>query len=94
MIVLLQAVWNYASKNVALVNVFFNEIHYTRMVRKEAYTISSFMAAIGGLLSLAMGISFVTFFETSYMVVRIMLLVCFHGIAHCGNRHPTRLVGY
>ncbi len=58
-----QAVWNYTSSNVALINVYFNEINVKRMVRKEGYTISSFMAAVGGLLSLAMGISFVTFFE-------------------------------
>ncbi len=51
-----QAVWNYTASNVAVVNVYFNEINVQRLVRKEAYTISAFMGAIGGLLSLAMGI--------------------------------------
>ncbi len=82
-----QAVWNYTSGNVAVVHVYFKDINVERHVRKEAYTISAFMAAVGGLLGLAMGVSFVTFFEASYMILRVALILVFHAVAHCCNRH-------
>ncbi len=63
MISLFQAVWNYTASNAALVNVYFNDINVKRLVRKEAYKVPKFISAVGGLLGLAMGMSFITLWE-------------------------------
>jgi len=76
-----QAVWNYSTSNVALIHIYYNEINMECLVRQEAYTISSFVAAIGGLLSLAMGMSFITLIELMYLVVRVIIIFLAYLVA-------------
>ncbi|XP_054276381.1 pickpocket protein 28-like [Macrosteles quadrilineatus] len=67
---------SYFSKNMAIVNVYFAEAHFTSIHRALLYTVTDFLANTGGLLGLFMGFSFLTAVEAFYfLTLRIWCFV-------------------
>jgi hypothetical protein len=61
--------FDYASKNLAFVKIFFRDPYYTRYIKNEQISVLSFIANAGGLLGLFLGMSFLSIFEIVYHVV-------------------------
>ena len=71
----------YAKTNFAVLKIFINYPFYTKMTRNEETSILKFIANAGGLLSLCMGLSFVSIFEVMYfcfgiIIVKIKKMMC------------------
>ena len=58
--------YDYANKNLAVLNVFIRDPYYTKYLKSEQITPISFIGNAGGLLGLCMGMSFVSIFEVFY----------------------------
>ena len=58
--------FDYASENLAIVNIFIKDPYYTRYIKSEQLTFLSFIANAGGLIGLCMGMSFISIFEIVY----------------------------
>ena len=76
-----QFLLEYASDNLAIVNIFIKDPYYTRYIKSEQLTFLSFIANAGGLLGLCMGMSFISIFEIAYHLVnclfgKINVLAC------------------
>ena len=67
--VLEQELLSYMMKNVAIINVFMDEMTVSMMETNEKTSTISFIANIGGLLGLCIGLSLVTLFELFYHFV-------------------------
>ena len=60
--------FEYASKNLAIVEIFFRDPYYTEFIKNEHISVLSFIANAGGLLGLCVGMSFLSIFEIVYHV--------------------------
>ena len=58
--------FDYASKNLAVIKIFIKDPYYTRYIKSEQLTFLSFIANAGGLIGLCMGMSFISIFEIVY----------------------------
>jgi len=67
---LIDFLYDYASRNIAILKMFIKDPYYTKYIRSETMTSISFVGNAGGLMGLCMGMSFVSIFEVFY---------------HCGN---------
>ena len=56
----------YAKDNLVVLKVFFKEPYYTSIVKKDKISHISFVATVGGLVGLCMGLSFVSVAEWVY----------------------------
>ena len=63
---ILNFLFEYAQNNIALLNVYIKDPYYTKIKRDEQITNVSFVANIGGLLGLCMGLSIISIFEVLY----------------------------
>ena len=59
-------IFQYAKKNLAVVNVYIKDPVVTRIKRDQKIPIIAFVANTGGLLGLCMGFSLVSVFEILY----------------------------
>ena len=59
-------IFQYAKKNLAIVNVYIKDPVVTRILRDEKTPIIAFVANTGGLMGLCMGFSLVSVFEILY----------------------------
>lgn len=78
---LVDFLFDYASQNIAVLNLFIRDPYYTSYSRTEQITPISFIGNAGGLVSLCLGMSFISCFEVfyhlcSYFLVKIQLLIC------------------
>lgn len=63
-----------------MVNLFFKSEHFTELTRSEIYDSFELVAQFGGLLSLFLGISLITFVELLYfLTLRIICNVRLYG---------------
>lgn len=62
----------YAMDNLAVLKVFFKEPYYTSYVKNDKISYSSFVANVGGLMGLCMGLSFVSIAEWIYHLSRLI----------------------
>ncbi len=69
-------VFSYAKNNFAVLKVFIRDPYYTLIVQDEDIPFITFIGNAGGLLGLSMGLSFITFFEIFYHLVKL-----------CCNKH-------
>ena len=58
--------FDYASKNLAIVNIFIKDPYCTSYIKSEKLTFLSCIANAGGLIGLCMGMSFISIFEIVY----------------------------
>ena len=63
--------FRYARENLALVNVYIKDPAVTQVVRDQKVPLIWFVANIGGILGLTMGMSLVTFFEIMHHVAML-----------------------
>ncbi len=61
-----EGIFQYAQKNLAVVNVYIKDPVVTRILRDQKIPVISFVANTGGLLGLCMGFSLVSIFEVVY----------------------------
>ena len=61
--------FDYASNNLAIVKIFIKDSYYTRYIKSEELTLLSCIADAGGLLSLCLGLSFISIFEIAYYLL-------------------------
>ena len=61
--------YQYAKKNMMILNVFINELTVTQILKDEKISTISFIANTGGLLGLCMGFSLITIFELIYHLI-------------------------
>ena len=71
---LLNAVNEYVEDNIALVHIYVEDPLSSMAILKRDMdeTQSEFVGNIGGLMSLAMGASFITRFDVTYMALRVL----------------------
>jgi len=65
---------NYATKNLAVLEIIIKDPFYTLIIRDELSTIISFLGNTGGLLGLCMGLSLVSIFEIFFHLINFILL--------------------
>ncbi len=65
---------NYASKNLAVLEIIIKDPYYTLIIRDELSPIISFLGNTGGLLGLCMGLSLVSIFEVFFHLVNFFLI--------------------
>lgn len=69
---------DYFTENIAVVHLFFVDSQFTKYVKNELFGFIEFLSSTGGLLSLFMGFSFLSFMEILYFAT--MRLWCrLHG---------------
>ena len=78
----------YASKNLAIVKIFYRDPYYTKFIKNEQISVLSFIANAGGLLGLCVGMSFLSIFEIVYHVVSY-LFVRLNNYSH-NTQNPSR----
>ena len=61
-----QFLFKYAKNNTLVLKMFIRDPFYTRISREEGITTLAFISTSAGLLSLCMGLSFVSMFEVLY----------------------------
>jgi hypothetical protein len=66
---LVEFLFDYASKNLAVLNLFIRDPYYTSYLKTEQISHINFIGNAGGLLGLCMGLSFVSVFEVFYHFV-------------------------
>jgi len=66
----------YASKNLALLKVYFKDPYYTLIKRDEESKTFSFLGNVGGLLGLCMGLNLVNIFEIIYHLSNHIIVKC------------------
>ena len=66
--------FEYASKNLAIVKIFFRDPYYTEFIKNEQISVLSFIANAGGLLGLCVGMSFLSIFEIVYHLASYLFL--------------------
>ena len=64
--------YSYAKNNLAILRVFIKEPYYTLIRRDEEFPLISFLANVGGLLGLCMGLSLVSIFEIFYHILKYL----------------------
>ena len=62
----IDANYTYAKDNVAVVHIFYSRQSFMAMQRNQVYTTMDFLASVGGLLGLTVGISATTVVEIVY----------------------------
>ena len=77
--------YDYANKNLAVLNVFIRDPYYTKYLKSEQITPISFIGNAGGLLGLCMGMSFVSIFEVFYHLGNKIFDVI-QGFCCCGHK--------
>ena len=80
--------FDYASKNLAIVKIFIKDSYYTRYIKSEELTLLSCIANAGGLIGLCMGLSFISIFEIIYYLLN-GLFIKFNAFA-LSNRTRRR----
>ena len=63
---LTEFLFGYAEKNFAVIKIFFKDSYYTIIEKDVAISITTFVANVGGILGLCLGLSFVSMFEAVY----------------------------
>ncbi len=63
---LVEFLFDYAAKNIAILNIFIREPYYTSYCKSEQISPISFIGNAGGLVSLCLGMSFISCFEVFY----------------------------
>lgn len=71
--------FDYASKNLAILNLFIRDPYYTKYLKSEQISVISFIGNAGGLLGLCMGMSFVSIFELFYHCFNTIFISCDRG---------------
>ena len=71
-------VFKYARANFAVLRVLIRDPFYTLIMQDEEFSYITFIANIGGLLSLSIGLSFISLFEIFYYLVNILHSKLFH----------------
>ena len=56
----------FVANNLAVLHLYFKDLHFITKERDELYTIVDFVANIGGLLGLCMGLSTISLMEIVY----------------------------
>ena len=80
---ILEFLLDYASKNLAILNLFIRDPYYTKYLKSEQITSISFIGNAGGLLGLCMGMSFVSIFELFYHCFNTLFTSCDDS---CGSK--------
>lgn len=57
---------SYVQDNLAIVNIFFNELHFMRHERGELFGLVDLFANVGGILGLCAGFSILSVVEVGY----------------------------
>ena len=73
-----QFIFKYAKANFAVLRVLIRNPYYTLIMQDEEFSYITFIANIGGLLNLSMGLSFISFLEILYCLVNVILRKLFH----------------
>lgn len=71
---LIDFLFDYADKNLAVLYIYIKDPYYTSMKKDENIPVISFIGNAGGLLGLCMGLSFVSIFEIVYHFLRYLIL--------------------
>ena len=79
---LVDFLFDYAAKNLAVLNIFIRDPYYTSYSKNEQISTINFIGNAGGLLGLCMGMSFVSIFEVLYhfvnnLIVKLAAFCCF-----------------
>ena len=64
----LKVLVRYAEENLSVLKVFFKEPYHTSIIKKDKISYINFVAAVGGLMGLCMGLSFVSAAEWIYHI--------------------------
>ena len=73
---LVDFLYKYASKNIAILKIFFRDPYYTLINKDEQMSTVSWIGNTGGLVGLCMGLSFVSLFEMVYHGFNFFLKSC------------------
>ena len=71
-----QLLIRYASDNLVVLKVFFKEPYYTSIVKKDKFSIINFVANVGGLMGLCIGLSLVSVAEWIYHFAKLFYNMC------------------
>lgn len=63
---IIDILYKYANDNIAILKIYIRDPYYTKIIKAEAISFTSFVSNIGGLASLCLGLSAVSFFEIFY----------------------------
>ena len=66
----------YAGENLTMLKIYFKEPYHTSIVKKDKITILNFVATVGGLMGLCMGLSCVSVAEWIYHIGRLFYIFC------------------
>ena len=66
-------------KSIVEINVYYDELKYTKVTQIAKTTFEYLMAIIGGTLGLCIGISFLSFVEIFEAIVQVFLILVKHG---------------
>jgi hypothetical protein len=83
---LVDFLFNYAEKNLAILYIYIKDPYYTSMTKDENIALISFIGNAGGLLGLCMGLSFVSVFEIVYHFFRYWASRCYWAILKATNK--------
>ena len=67
---LVQLILKYTKENIAYVKFYMSEPFYTKTLRDVSITPISFVGNTGGLISLCLGLSFISIFEAFYHLTK------------------------
>ncbi len=66
----------YAKENLIALKIFFKEPYYTSIIKKDKISYINFVATVGGLMGLCMGLSFVSAAEWIYHFSKLFYNYC------------------
>ena len=70
---IVEMLFKYANDNIAILKIYIRDPYYTKIIKAEAISLTSFVSNIGGLASLCLGLSAVSFFEIFYHCFKFAL---------------------
>jgi hypothetical protein len=68
--------FRYAEENLVALKIFFKEPYFTSITKKDKIPFITFVANVGGLMGLCMGLSFVSVAEWIYHLGRLAVNFC------------------
>ena len=67
---------DYVKENFLSINIYINDLHYTRITTKYTFSVEALLGEIGGQLGLFIGVSIITFFEVLVLCLDEFKRIC------------------
>ncbi len=88
---LVDFLFDYAAQNLAVLNLFIRDPYYTSYSKSEQITAISFIGNAGGLVSLCLGMSFVSIFEVFYHLFNC-IFTKIQNLFDCSEKSKAKMI--